>query len=178
MAIAIGSICLYSFIIKDKKTVTETLKKGLVDWVMPLLSFSIVVGFGIAVQQTAGFDALVDIVVNIGGSPYVSAALAVALLSGFTGSASGGISIALSSEKLVQSWLADGGVNHAALHRIISVSSCSLDSLPHCGGILANLNVCKETHARSYKHIFVVTVIIPLFAAAVIVGLALAGLTI
>ena len=106
----------------------------------------------------------------------MSAAISVCLLAGVTGSASGGMKIAISSEALVNSWL-NSGVNLNALHRILSVSSCGLDSLPHCGGILATLNVCNETHSSSYKEIFVVTVIIPIIATAVIVALACAGLT-
>ncbi len=47
-----------------------------------------------------------------------------------------------------------------------------LDSLPHCGGILATLDVCQESHAASYKYIFMVTVVFTLIAAAVIVALA------
>jgi len=51
-----------------------------------------------------------------------------------------------------------------------------LDSLPHCGGILAALNVCNETHARSYWYIFVTTVIVPIVATALIVVLASLGI--
>ena len=64
----------------------------------------------------------------------------------------------------------------AALHRIISVASCGLDSLPHCGGILATLNVCDETHASSYFHIFMTTVVVPIITTVVIVALACMGL--
>ena len=70
-----------------------------------------------------------------------------------------------------------GGVNAAALHRIISIASCGLDSLPHCGGILATLNVCNETHSSSYIHIFVTTVLIPIIATMIVVALASIGLT-
>jgi H+/gluconate symporter-like permease len=107
-------------------------------------------------------------------NPYLSAALSVTLLAGVTGSASGGINIALSSEKLVQSWTSQlsSPAQLAALHRIISVSSCGLDSLPHCGGILATLDVCQETHSSSYKYIFMITVVFTLIAAALLVLLA------
>jgi len=110
-------------------------------------------------------------------STYVKAAFAVAVLCGVTGSASGGLQITLSNQVLVDTWLADSTINLSALHRILSVTSCSLDSLPHCGGVLATLDICRETHARAYKQFFVVTVIIPLIASVVIVGLALMGIT-
>ena len=102
------------------------------------------------------------------------AAATVCILAGVTGSASGGLKIALNSEDLITAWTSSN-MNMPALHRIISVASGGLDSLPHCGGILADLQVCGENHARSYSHIFVVTVIIPIIATLVIVLLASLG---
>ena len=131
------------------------------------------------ISNTAGYAALVDAVTNLDMNPYLSAALSVTLLAGVTGSASGGINIALSSEKLVASWTSKLTTQSQldALHRIISVSSCGLDSLPHCGGILATLDVCQESHATSYKYIFMITVVFTLIAAAVLVLLASIGFT-
>lgn len=159
----------------EKKAIGKTLMTGAANSIDPLLNFSVVVGFGFVIQQTEGFAYLVDLAIHIPGPSYISAALAVCLLAGVTGSASGGMKIALSSDVLVQSWLADPSVNPGALHRIVSVASGGLDSLPHCGGILATLNVCHETHASAYKHIFVVTVIDPIIATVVIVALACIG---
>lgn len=96
----------------------------------------------------------------------------IKITAGVTGSASGGIKIALSSEVLVNSWLSSG-LNVNALHRIISIASCGLDSLPHCGGMSATLDVCNETHSRSYWDIFVVTVLVYIIATAVVVLLAI-----
>ena len=131
------------------------------------------------IASTEGYASLVDMVTHLNMSPYLSAALSVTLLAGVTGSASGGINIALSSEQLVASWTSKltTPAELGALHRIISVSSCGLDSLPHCGGILATLDVCQESHATSYKYIFVITVIFTLIAAAVLVLLASLGFT-
>lgn len=160
-----------------KENLIKTLKSGCVSWVMPLLNFSMIVGFGSVIQATKGFEQLVQVALNIPGPAYVSAAVSVCLLAGVTGSASGGMKIALGSEALVENWLASGA-DPSALHRIASVSSGGLDSLPHCGGILATLEVCKETHSRSYIHIFVTTVIIPIIATAIIVLLASLGVVI
>ena len=160
-------------------TVVSSVRNGALEWTGPLLSFAIVVGFGKVISSTAGYAALVDAVTNLDMNPYLSAALSVTLLAGVTGSASGGINIALSSEKLVASWTSKLTTQSQldALHRIISVSSCGLDSLPHCGGILATLDVCQESHATSYKYIFMITVVFTLIAAAVLVLLASLGIT-
>lgn len=158
-----------------KEDTISALKSGCEDWIIPLLNFSMIVGFGSVIKNTSGFEQLVDIAIHIPGPAYVSAAISTCLLAGVTGSASGGMKIALSSEQLVSSWL-NAGVNTSALHRIVSIASCGLDSLPHCGGILATLNVCHETHKSSYFHIFITTVIVPIVATIAVVVLASLGL--
>lgn len=177
MIIAIVYLLILGHLMGNTSTVKESIIRGAAEWIGPLLSFSIVVGFGRVISSTTGYASLVDAVTNLNMNPYLSAALSVTLLAGVTGSASGGINIALSSEKLVQSWTSQlsSPAQLAALHRIISVSSCGLDSLPHCGGILATLDVCQETHSSSYKYIFMITVVFTLIAAALLVLLASIG---
>jgi len=179
MICAIVYLVLLGYFRKQGKDVLKSLGEGARNAIGPLLSFSIVVGFGSVVKATTGYANLVGAVTNLNMNPYVSAAISVSVLAGVTGSASGGISIALSSETLVSSWTSQltSASQLAALHRIISVSSCGLDSLPHCGGILATLDVCQETHSTSYKYIFVITVIFTVVAAAVITVLAMLGFT-
>ncbi|MBQ2310281.1 MAG: GntP family permease [Erysipelotrichales bacterium] len=179
MILAIVYLLILGIAMHRKNDVIASVKRGAAEWIGPLLSFSIVVGFGRVIASTEGYASLVDMVTHLNMSPYLSAALSVTLLAGVTGSASGGINIALSSEQLVASWTSKltTPAELGALHRIISVSSCGLDSLPHCGGILATLDVCQESHATSYKYIFVITVIFTLIAAAVLVLLASLGFT-
>ena len=179
MILAIVYLLVLGIAMHRKNDVIASVKRGAAEWIGPLLSFSIVVGFGRVIASTEGYASLVDMVTHLNMSPYLSAALSVTLLAGVTGSASGGINIALSSEQLVASWTSKltTPAELGALHRIISVSSCGLDSLPHCGGILATLDVCQESHATSYKYIFVITVIFTLIAAAVLVLLASLGFT-
>ncbi len=163
----------------QKQEMITALKDGASGSFGPLLSFATVVGFGSVIKATSGYASLVTMVTSLNMNPYLSAALSVTILAGVTGSASGGINIALSSESLVSSWTSQltTPAQLGALHRIISVASCGLDSLPHCGGILATLDVCQETHASSYKYIFMITVIFTLIAAAAIVALSMLGLT-
>lgn len=177
MFVSILYLIILGFTMKQKDNIIKSLEEGCVDWIMPLLNFSMIVGFGTVIKSTSGFEQLVEIAIHIPGPAYISAAISTCMLAGVTGSASGGMKIALSSDQLVSSWLSTGGVNAAALHRIISIASCGLDSLPHCGGILATLNVCNETHSSSYIHIFVTTVLIPIIATMIVVALASIGLT-
>ena len=174
MFISIIFLVVYGIFIAHRKEETiKIIKSGAVDWIDPLLNFAMIVGFGSVIQNLNGFMVLTKWVVGL-GSNYLVAAITVCLLAGVTGSASGGLKIALNSNELITAWTSSN-MNMAALHRIISVASGGLDSLPHCGGILADLQVCGENHSRSYFHIFIVTVVIPIIATLVIVGLASVG---
>lgn len=175
MFIVIIYLVIYGlFIAKKKDIVVNIIKKGSVDWIVPLLNFAMIVGFGTVIQKLNGFSVLTNLVIGL-GSNYFVAAITVCILAGVTGSASGGLKIALNSEELVTSWTTSN-MNMGALHRVISIASGGLDSLPHCGGILADLQVCGETHSRSYIHIFVVTVVIPIIATIVVATLATLGI--
>ncbi len=179
MVVSMIYLIILQYCKQGSQALKKTISEGSGNWVGSLINFSIVVGFGTVIKNTAGYASLIDLVTGLDMNPYLSAALSVTLLAGVTGSASGGISIALSSEKLVASWTSQLTTQSqiGALHRIISVSSCGLDSLPHCGGILTTLSICDETHQSSYKYTFVVTVVFTLVAAAVLVILASLGLT-
>ena len=175
MIVSIIYLLILGHLRGNTDAVFSSLKQGALNSITPLLGFAIVVGFGSVVKVTPGYMSLVEAVTGLDMNPFISAALSVSLLAGVTGC----ISIALSSQDLVSSWTSQLTTQSqlSALHRIISVSSCGLDSLPHCGGIMATLDVCQETHASSYKYIFVITVIFTVTAAAVITALAVMGFT-
>ena len=99
---------------------------------------------------------------QIPGSPLISLFIATTALAGITGSSSGGLGIAM--EALSQTYL-NLGLNPEAMHRVASVASGGLDSLPHNGAVITILVASKLTHKEAYKHIFAVSVIAPLIAA-------------
>lgn len=118
-----------------------------------------VVGFGGVARLTAGFQAAVDFMTHIPGEPLVGAALAVSVISGLTGSASGGQSIAL--PLITPHYLAQG-VDPDALHRVVSISSGALDSLPHNGYVVTTLRaICRERYSTAYPAVAALTVIVP-----------------
>lgn len=121
-----------------------------------------VVGFGNAVKDLPAFKQIVDWVTHIPGDPLIGAALAVAVIAGITGSASGGQGLALPIIKPI--YIDQLGVPARALHRVVAIASGSLDSLPANGYVTMLIrNVCGETHARAYGPVFVTTVVIPFF---------------
>ncbi|MBP2027223.1 H+/gluconate symporter-like permease [Acetoanaerobium pronyense] len=152
----------------------ETINAGASGSVIAIINTSAAVGFGAVVRAVPGFTTLTDLVLGIKGNPLISEAVAVNVLAGATGSASGGMGIALEAlgEKYVQLSI-ESGIPLEAFHRIASMSSGGLDTLPHNGAVLTLLAVTSMTHKDSYKDIFVVGSLIPI--ASVIAGILLAS---
>ena len=113
-----------------------------------------------------GFVLLKNVMLKMPGSILFSEAVAVNTLAGATGSASGGMSIAL--EALSPQYLekaAQIGMDPAYLHRIASIASGGLDTLPHNGAVLTLLAVSNCTHKESYLDICVTSCIIPVIVS-------------
>lgn len=131
-----------------------------------IMNTACAVGFGSVVKAVPGFAVLTNLALNMPGSILFSEAVAVNLLAGATGSASGGMSIALSALGPKYAELAAGNTAMLeALHRIASISSGGLDTLPHNGAVLTLLAVSNCTHKESYIDICITTCIIPLVAS-------------
>ena len=114
---------------------------------------------------------------GIKGNPLISEAVAVNILAGATGSASGGMGIALEALGSKYYELAiDTGISPEAFHRVASLASGGLDTLPHNGAVLTLLTITGMSHKESYKDIFVVAVLIPIISVIVAILLAMVGL--
>jgi H+/gluconate symporter-like permease len=141
--------------------------------VMPLMNTASQVGFGAVIASLAGFTLIRDAVLGIApDNPLVSMSIAVNILAGITGSASGGMSIAL--QTLGATWLEMGraaGIAPDLLHRVTAIATGGLDALPHNGAVITLLGICGLTHRQSYLDIFVVAVAVPVLALALVVGL-------
>jgi H+/gluconate symporter-like permease len=143
---------------------------GFVNGLIAIGSTASVVGFGSALRGLPAFERLVDWVTHLPGDPLVNAALAVALIAGIAGSASGGQGLALPIIKPI--FIDQLGVAPRALHRVVAIASGSLDSMPANGYVVMLIrNICGDTHGRCYGPIFVVSVLIPLLGTALAIGL-------
>lgn len=90
----------------------------------------------------------------------MSEAVTVNVLAGVTGSASGGMSIALETfGKDYLAWANQIGLNPQLLHRVASMASGGMDTLPHNGAVITLLAISGLTHKQSYKDIFAITLI-------------------
>lgn len=119
-------------------------------------------GYGSVVASLAGFQVIKSFLLNIkiGAGPLVSEVITVNSMAAITGSASGGITIALGmlgADYLA--WAQAASIPPDVLHRFAALASCGLDSMPHNGGLLTVMTVCGLTHRHSYYDIFVITVI-------------------
>ena len=149
------------------------LEKGAQDSLQPIFNTASLVGFGAVIASLGAFGLIRDWVVNVGGdNPLISLAIGTSLLAGMTGSASGGMSIALAT--LGDTYLELGnaaGISPDLLHRVTAVATGGLDALPHNGAVITLLTICGLTHREAYKDIAVVAVVIPVFALIVLVAL-------
>jgi len=137
-----------------------------------IMNTACAVGFGSVVKIVPGFTLLKNAMLNMPGSILFSEAVAVNTLAGATGSASGGLSIAL--EALGPQYLQKAaalGLSPEYLHRIASLASGGLDTLPHNGAVLTLLAVSHCTHKESYWDICVTSCIIPV-VVSLLLGLA------
>lgn len=126
-------------------------------------------GFGGVIAALPGFAIIADALKGI-PNPLVNEAVTVTALAGITGSASGGMSIALAA--MSDTFIAAANAAHIpmeVLHRIAAMASGGMDTLPHNGAVITLLAVTGLTHKTSYKDIFAVTVI---KTAAVFVAIA------
>jgi H+/gluconate symporter-like permease len=150
----------------------ETMDAGANASVLPALSVASLVGFGAVVAAMPAFAVVRDWVLGIGGGPLVSLAAATNVLAALTGSASGGLTIAL--DALGDTYLAlarDQGIDPSLLHRVAVIGSGTLDSLPHNGAVVTLLAVCGTTHRESYFDIVMVGIVGAIIALAAVIGL-------
>ena len=150
----------------------DTMDLGANASVLPVLSVASLVGFGAVVAAVPAFALVRNWVLSIGGGPLVSLAVATNLLSALTGSASGGLTIALDALGATYMRLAAAhGIDPSLLHRIAVMSAGTLDSLPQNGAVVTLLSVCGATHRQSYFDIVMAAIVGPIIALAVVLVL-------
>jgi H+/gluconate symporter-like permease len=151
----------------------ESMDAGANASVLPAFSVASLVGFGAVVAMLPAFAVVREWVLSIGGGPLVSLAMATNVLAALTGSASGGMTIAL--DALGDTYMriaAEQGIDPGLMHRVAVIGSGTLDSLPHNGAVVTLLAVCGSTHRESYLDIVMVGILGALFAlvAVIILG--------
>lgn len=155
------------------KDLRQTLDSGANASVLPIFNTASQVGFGAVIAALAAFELIRSGVLGIGGdNPLISLAISVNVLAGITGSASGGMSIALQAlGGHYVDMATQAGISMELMHRVTAVATGGLDSLPHNGAIITLLAICKLTHRDSYADIFVVALVVPLISLIFLITL-------
>lgn len=174
VALSGGILAAFLFNKRYFQNFGKAVGEGAMGAVVAIANTAAVVGFGGVVKATPSFASAVDVMTGIPGSPLIGGALAVAVIAGLTGSSSGGQAIAL---PLLAPHYLDIGVDAEALHRTVSISSGSLDSLPQGGYVVTTIrSIAGETHKDAYPAFGALSVVVPLIGACLAVILFSIGL--
>ncbi len=150
----------------------ESMDAGANASVLPAISVASLVGFGAVIAALPAFAAVRDWVLAIEGGPLVSLAVATNVLAALTGSASGGLTIALDALGDTYMKIASAsGIAPALMHRVAVIGSGTLDILPHNGAVVTLLAICGATHRESYFDIVMVGIAGPVLALAAVIVL-------
>ncbi len=134
-------------------------------------------GYGATISSLAAYAIISGAIIHISSNVLISTAVATSVLAGVTGSASGGMTIALTTmgDQLI-AIANQSGISMQAMHRIAAVASGGMDTLPHNGAVITLLAITGMKHKESYPDIGMCTVVIPLIATGAIILLATVGL--
>lgn len=168
VALMLGILVCFIFNINKLKMLPAALTDGSKGAVTAMMNTACAVGFGSVIKIVPGFLLLTSLLIGKGTSPIsllLSEIASTGILSAATGSASGGVSIALSA--FADKYMEMAGamdLSPEILHRVAAIGCSAMDKMPHNGSIITLLAVSHCTHKDSYKDIFIATVIIPVIA--------------
>lgn len=147
--------------LRKKGGLVHPVNGGAVGSACAILNVASGYAFGCVVASLPAFAMIKDALlgISIGDGPLMSAIITTNLMTGVTGSASGGMTIALGM--LGEEWLAwaqQTGVSPEVLHRIVSMASECIDSGPHSGALVTLMAVCGLSHKESYYDVAMLTI--------------------
>jgi len=171
-ALAAAIVALIAVNMRRLPALRDSMDAGVNASALPVLSVASLVGFGSVVAALPACAVVRDWVLSIEGGPLVSLAVATNVLAALTGSASGGLTIALDALGSTYMHIAsEQGIDPGLMHRVAVIGAGTLDSLPHNGAVVTLLAVCGSTHRESYFDIVMVSIVGGLLALAAVIGL-------
>lgn len=169
LALAAANLTVILANFRRMPDIRASLDAGATSAALPMLTIASLVGFGAIIAGLPAFSSVSDAVLGIPGGPLISLTVSMNMLAALTGTASGGMAIALYA--LGDHFLelaALYNIDPALMHRVTTISAGTLDALPHNGTVLMLLQISKLTHAESYKDM-VMTVIVGVIISLVAV---------
>ncbi|BDR66307.1 citrate transporter [Clostridium tetani] len=176
ISLVISIITAIALNYKRFKEVKGSLNDGAIGSLLAIVNTASEVGYGNVIQSLAAFGIVKTAILGISSNPIIAEALSVNILAGITGSASGGMSIALGTLGSTYLEMAlEMGINPQVLHRIATLACGGLDTLPHNGAVITLLAICGMTHKESYLDIGMVSLVLPILSTVIVIIFAIMG---
>ncbi|HEV6967411.1 GntP family permease [Roseateles sp.] len=145
---------------------------GTLGSLLPMANTASEVGYGAVIAALAAFAIVREGLKSLASDPVISLWLVVTVLAAMTGSASGGMSLALGAMGEYYAKAAEAAhINPEIMHRIAAMGSAAMDILPHNGAVITLLAICKLTHRQSYFDLFMVGSLTAFSASVLVLGL-------
>lgn len=157
MAVAILFLVLSMVARGRHHNLRETITKGAIGSLLPMANTASEVGYGTVIASLAAFAVVRTALKSVASDPVVSLWIMVTVLAALTGSASGGMSLALGAMGNYYAQAAAAAhINPEIMHRISAMGSAAMDLLPHNGAVITLFAICGLTHKQSYLDLFIV----------------------
>lgn len=177
ISLVVGILATVILNYKRFDNVLKSLTNGVSGSFLAIFNTASETGYGNVIASLSVFTVISGFLLHISSNPLINEAIAVSSLAGITGSASGGLSIALDTvgADLLKEALRLG-ISPEVLHRVASIACGAMDTLPHNGAVITLLGITGMTHRKSYADIGMCTVILPTIAVTVVIILASFGI--
>ena len=142
------------------RNLAASINDGTLGSLLPMANTASEVGYGAVIATLAAFAVVRESLRSLTADPVISLWVVVTVLAAMTGSASGGMSLALGAQ-----------INPEIMHRIASMGSAAMDILPHNGAVITLLAICKLTPTQSYFDLFMVGSVTAFTASLLVLGL-------
>ena len=172
IALATATLTVIALNFRRFPALRESLDAGAISSVLPILTISSLVGFGAVVAALPAFADVRDALLSIGGGPLISLTVAMNVLAGLTGTASGGMAIVLGIlGETYMKLAAEHGIDPALMHRVTTIGAGTLDALPHNGTVLLLFQISGLTHRESYFDMVMTVIVTCIIALAAVLVL-------
>lgn len=160
---------------KSKNHVMKDITEGLESSYGTLITTAALMGLGGVIQMAPAFETFANFAHSLSDlfNPYIAAALSLNVFTGITATSLGGLTIFANT--MVNDFITPA-VNLSAFHRILAIAAGGLDTLPHCAMVATMMLVCGVKYKEAYKHVFVLSVLIPIGLTVLAIALAMMGL--
>ncbi|QOX63208.1 GntP family permease [Anoxybacterium hadale] len=170
ISLIVGVLLAIGLNYKRFDDIRRCLREGVQGSFLAIMNTASEVGYGNVIKGLAAFSIVAAGMTSISANPLIGEAISSSVLAGITGSASGGLSIALETfSETFMARAAEQGISPEVLHRVASVACGGLDTLPHNGAVITLLGITGMTHKQCYANIGMCTVVIPTFAVIAII---------